>query len=477
VIPFLRSIRFNRLFWKIFLAFWVTSLAVIILTAMMIGELAERDNSRRFNQFRATEQAQSIIDHLEESQSFRERAPVTAVPIELLKRLPDPPSFDSSSDGKERKRDRDRDEHSREGKGPSVIPLLIYRNDNGDLLFGRESRREFANGVEFTLTGKSGAEYRVITPADRVNGALVRLQRFLFSFQATLILIGSVLVSLLLTWIVVRPVNRLKDYVHQLHKGEHSVQVEPRLLKRGDEIGELAREFNIMARYVERTLHGQQRLFEDVSHELRAPLARLQAATGLAEQKLGDDNKIAARMNLECERLSRLIDEMLSLARLDHLEASEGDYSVLDTVDQEVEDMSFTQPARTVTQHGREEVRLPGAGNRELFARALSNVFGNILKHTPENTQVDVVYSMIGQDRLRIVITDHGTGVDEAALTSLFEPFYRQNQQAKGYGLGLSIAKRALERLGGRIRAFNAKEAGLSVEFELPLRPRAKGRS
>jgi signal transduction histidine kinase len=201
---------------------------------------------------------------------------------------------------------------------------------------------------------------------------------------------------------------------------------------------------------------------------LRAPLARLQVATGLAEQKLGHENKITQRINLECERLSKLIDEMLTLARLDNLETQESRFDVANVVDEALGDIRFSQPDRKITVLNK--LSAPGycQGSTELLMRALSNVFGNILKHTPADCTVDVVLTLSDQKHMCITILDHGDGVSEEALASLFEPFYRHNNNANSFGLGLSIAKRAVERLQGTIQAKNVEE-GFAVILQLPL--------
>ncbi|WP_370052621.1 sensor histidine kinase [Neptunomonas sp.] len=452
--------RLNRLFWKIFLAVWLTSLSVIIVTVIVIGEVAERNSARRMNEYRATEMAQIIIERLEAGAVYNPDAVEDKSAVDLGVPPPPPNFFD----------DHDRPVNGKRHRAP--LPLLIY-NDKGNLVYGRENKQVFANSLKFSITADTG-KYRVIVPSGKVSNSVNRLLGLLFSFQSVFILIGSLVASLLLSFVVVRPVNRLRRHVQQFHNGDHLMQIEPALLGRGDEIGELAREFDVMAGYVERMLQGQQRLFEDVSHELRAPLARLQAASGLAEQKLGTDDRIVNRMNMECERLSRLIDEMLSLARLDHIDARQGTFDVVEQIRSEIDDVSFSQPDRPVklliANKDDSKSHWVGLGNGELFSRALGNVVGNILKHTEPDCRVDIEVSIPKAHRIRVVITDYGTGVPEDTLSSLFEPFYRQNQRTKGYGLGLSIAKRAAERLGGYILAENVEGKGLSVTIEVPAR-------
>lgn len=429
---------FNRLFWKIFLAFWLGSVSVVFITAYVVGEIAERSSVREAMEYKALAQAERLINRYESG-----RKP------EVL-----PPSV-------------------HRGKHPRFInphrkPLpLSIKDDQNRWIFGSPLHKGERALLNFEVKGASGKLYQVMLPAGPVSSFITRMQTYLFSVQALLLLVASTLVSALLSLIVVRPVNRLRLQVEAFHRSDMAIELDQGLLRRGDEIGELAREFDRMASYVESTLQGRQRLLQDVSHELRAPLARLQAAVGLTEQKLGQDDKLVVRMNRECERLSRLIEEMLSLARLDSMEAGEGAFDLLVLVNQEIENTAFVQPQRVVRLDNQSAGQTQVQGNEELMRRALSNVFSNLLQHTEPDAAVDIALTASTQ-KARLVVRDHGPGVSDAALTALFDPFYRKSHKDNGYGLGLSIAKRAIERLGGKISASNAPAGGLVVVIELP---------
>jgi len=432
-------LRFNRLFWKIFFAFWLASFGVILATVAVVGGIIERDSVRDTLEYKARLQAENMISRYEGGLSSNHR-------------------YDDGDDDERTERRR---------RHPRILPLQIY-DASGRLIFGAAPRTQQSDQLAFELTSERGIAYQVRLPLDPVRSHLARLQSFLLSVQAVFVLIAATLASLLLTLIVVRPVNRLKGYVNQLHSGEEPVSIDPLLLKRGDEIGDLAREFDQMARYVELTLQSQQRLVQDVSHELRAPLARMQVAAGLAEQKLGSDSKISQRIDLECQRLSRLIDEMLSMARLNNLDATQGTFNLVELLQQAIDDLLFTQPERPVSWTPVLETQGVYQGNPELFSRAINNLFNNIIKHTDSDCPVDVVIRE-SNSHYEIVISDHGKGVSKETLSCLFEPFYRHNNDTNGYGLGLSIAKRAIERLNGTIAAENYPEGGLSIRIHLPM--------
>ncbi|WP_315981463.1 ATP-binding protein [Aliamphritea spongicola] len=132
-----------------------------------------------------------------------------------------------------------------------------------------------------------------------------------------------------------------------------------------------------------------------------------------------------------------------------------------------VEDCRFIAPEHTLKwQEEGERSRL--FGQAELLRRAVDNILGNAIKHTPAGSEISISVSQTGT-RCRICIDDNGSGVDDAQLERLFDPFYRQQQVDNGYGLGLSIAKRAAELLGGRIEASSPPGKGLQVCIDLPL--------
>jgi signal transduction histidine kinase len=193
----------------------------------------------------------------------------------------------------------------------------------------------------------------------------------------------------------------------------------------------------------------------------------LQAAAGLLEQRLGETDPLLQRLNRECGRIDRLIAEILSLSRLEALEPGTDAFSVQQLVTELREDIHFQQPERRLSFDVPLSCRV--RGNRQLLERALSNVFNNALKHTPAGTAIELSHAVVGGlHELRI--RDHGPGVPADTLEQLFDPFFRQRSgaDADGYGLGLSIARRALRILGGSIEARNHPGGGLELLIRLP---------
>jgi two-component system OmpR family sensor kinase len=218
------------------------------------------------------------------------------------------------------------------------------------------------------------------------------------------------------------------------------------------------------------------RLLHDVSHELRSPLARLRVAIGLARQQ---PDKMAAaldRIEREGERLAELVGQVLTLSRLEAgVSGAPEEYvdlaQLLDTV---VEDARFEAEAS-----GR-GVSLDAAGElivkarAELLRRAFENVIRNAVKYTAAGTTVEVsLRRREDRESVTVSICDRGPGVPESDLEAVFKPFFRagttDTSDASGYGLGLAIAKRAVEAHAGRIHADNRAGGGLCVEIALAL--------
>lgn len=246
----------------------------------------------------------------------------------------------------------------------------------------------------------------------------------------------------------------------------------PLIQGRRDEIADLGDEFDRMAQQLQKLVAAQRRLLHDVSHELRSPLARLQAAIGLARQ---DPARLAAsldRIEREAARLDELVGEVLALARVEGGTAAGAAEPVdlADLVATIAADARFEAEAsgRQVALESAE--RVPVRGRAELLHRAVENVVRNAVKYTAEGSTVEIRLAAHA-DRARLTVRDRGPGIPPGDVERIFEPFYRSaaSPSPEGFGLGLAIAHAAIAAHGGAIRAENAAGGGLAVTMELPL--------
>ena len=167
--------------------------------------------------------------------------------------------------------------------------------------------------------------------------------------------------------------------------------------------------------------------------------------------------------------------ELLTLSRLESAaNSNEKDhFDINGLVNAVADDARFEAQSqnRQVVFNGTHEQLMHG--NMELLRRAVENVVRNAIYYTPENT--DVIISIEGNNNyITLTVRDSGNGVAEDKLSDLFQPFVRisesaQNITTPGYGLGLAIAKRAVEIHKGSIKAYNHASGGLCIEIQLPV--------
>jgi two-component system sensor histidine kinase CpxA len=265
------------------------------------------------------------------------------------------------------------------------------------------------------------------------------------------------------------PVRDLKKAVDRFGQGELSARLNS---TRRDELGDLARAFDRMATRIETLLAAERRLLLDISHELRSPLARLGVAVELARS--GDDTEAALnRIQKESDRLNALVGQLLQVTR------AEGDPASLHRdpirLDQLLEQLVDDARIEAAARGCEIEYQPPGpitiAGDAELLRRAIENVVRNAIRYSPSQATVRVTLRR-DNGRAVVEVRDYGPGVPEEALPRLFDAFYRvetdRGRASGGIGLGLSIARRAIELHKGSIRAQNANP-GLEVAMEFPV--------
>jgi two-component system sensor histidine kinase CpxA len=276
------------------------------------------------------------------------------------------------------------------------------------------------------------------------------------------------------------PIVRLRAATRQLAAGDLAARAGAPDVRRRDEVAGLMRDFDGMAERLERLVKAQSRLLNDISHELRSPLARLNVALGLARQRANaESGSMLDRIELEASRLNELIGRILTLARLEdgeqHVPAMP--VSLDEVVLSVAEDAEFEAQARHC--HVRSEISAGSwgvCGEASLLHSAIENVVRNAIRYTREGTTVEIhlerAENASGTEAV-VSVTDCGSGVPADALEKLFQPFYRldddRGRLTGGVGLGLAITERAVRFHGGRVAAFNRAEGGLRVEIHLPL--------
>ena len=255
-----------------------------------------------------------------------------------------------------------------------------------------------------------------------------------------------------------------------------------------DEVGRLQRSFNQMLRQLEDAYHrlqgalvAQRRFVADASHELRTPLTTIRGNVGLLLKRddIAADDRVAALNDIagESERMSRMVQDLLTLARADagyHLEKAPID---LLPIIQEVSRQAQTlQPSRHIDLL--DGVPAPVYGNADAIKQLLWILIDNAFKHTRDGGRIQLRLDN-GQHAARLVVVDDGPGIPTEDLERVFERFYQSDaaRSGEGTGLGLAIARWIAKEHGGQVTAANDPKGGAAFTVEFPAQPKVLAKS
>jgi two-component system OmpR family sensor kinase len=282
----------------------------------------------------------------------------------------------------------------------------------------------------------------------------------------------SLLFAALLAWYFSRPIRNLRLAFDAVAGGKLETRIGAAMGRRNDELADLGNDFDRMAERLQSLLDTQRRLLHDVSHELRSPLARLQAAADLMRQQPERSTEFIDHIERDTARMDRLIGELLTLARLNAGMADLPDEAVdlAELIGDIADDARLEAETRCCTIALDLNAGATLRGSNELLSRAIENVVRNAIRHSPKGSIVEVA-TRTSEEHIYLTIADQGPGVPDSDLATIFDPFFRGGpSQSDGYGLGLAITRRVIEAHGGQVFAENRPVAGLLVTLELPCK-------
>jgi signal transduction histidine kinase len=337
---------------------------------------------------------------------------------------------------------------------------------------------EFDRSPDETFAAKKiqlrdSSEYILIIQFKRFQPTIVAPDRSAWIWRILAVILTGGLVCYGLARYLTSPIVKLRRATKKLASGELQTRLGKKGSRGGDELSQLSRDFDHMAERIESLVTSEKRLTQDISHELRSPLARMNVALEIAKQKSNAESQpILERIEKESLRLNEMISRLLILSKLESgwQELEMQNVNLKKVVEEIVADADFEAHAKNkaVKITAIEDSRFLGSEN--LLRSAVENVLRNAVRYTDEKTAVEVSLRNLNGDAV-IDIKDYGGGVPEAELENLFLPFYRvgeaRERKSGGVGLGLSIAQRAVFAHKGSIKAQNTGD-GLLVEIKLP---------
>jgi two-component system sensor histidine kinase BaeS len=306
--------------------------------------------------------------------------------------------------------------------------------------------------------------------------AFLKQQYTLFYGVGGVILILTLFVSFLLSRHILKPIRQLTEGTQALTSRQFKTKID---VQSSDELGQLASDFNLMAQTLQKYEEMRQQWIADISHELRTPLSILRGEI----EAMQDGIREMSRENLdslhsEIIHLAKLVDDLhtLSLADSQNLFFRKDPIKPLHILKEAIRIFQIRLDQREIEVQldpgADDDIRITGDGDR------LMQVYSNILENTLRYTDAPGILKIQG-NLSRTIFTlcfeDSGPGVPESSVDRIFDRLYRTDRARSramgGSGLGLAICKEIVENHGGKIRAENVGSGGLQIEIEFPIIP------
>jgi signal transduction histidine kinase len=281
---------------------------------------------------------------------------------------------------------------------------------------------------------------------------------------------AAVVAAFLLSGSIMRSIERLRNASTALTRGDLGA----RAPESGPvELSELAASFNEMAAHLEELFDARRQLVAWASHDLRTPLANMQAMLEALDDGLAEPERYLPALRAQVRVLGLLVDDLFELARIDAgaltLELQAAPLAAV--IRSCLRSLEAEAQARRVALTAKIDGDPPVVCAPEKVERVLFNLLTNALRHTPSDGAVAVVVEPL-EEEVRVSVEDTGEGLPVDSVRRVFDRFWRadpaRTRDKGGGGLGLAIARGLVEAQGGRIWAENRPEGGARISFTLP---------
>jgi signal transduction histidine kinase len=307
-----------------------------------------------------------------------------------------------------------------------------------------------------------------------VNERTLRNLRLFSLLSLAALFVASLAVGWVIAGRVLAPIAHITQVAREIQVRELSRRIE--LDGPDDELKRLADTFDSMLARLDAAFASQRRFVADASHELRTPLATIKAnlelaltdADGNAESRA----RAAAVIKRAIDRMARLTDDLLALARLDAPTNGHGPVDLAAVVEDAREEFAAAAAARGVGIEVVAGTEQAVAGDRDVLKRALANLLDNAFRHSPDGVPVRLAAERRNGWAV-LSVADGGTGLTPDEQQLVFERFWRsdasRSRESGGAGLGLAIVRRIAESHGGEVGVTSSPGAGATFELRLPV--------
>lgn len=344
----------------------------------------------------------------------------------------------------------------------------------------------------YRLESDSGT-VAIALPLDPVERSVERVTTLVITigFLATLVV---TMIAYGLVTTAFRPLNRVERTAAGIAAGDLSRRVPTGAPD--TEVGRLSRSLNAMLAHIEIAFRAKEeseermrRFVQDASHELRTPLVTIRGFSELYRHgALSTDNDVSTamgRIESEAKRMTQLVEDLLTLARLDEQRSMEIDpIELLQLASDLVLDTRATAPERAITltglAPGSSPQSAPTVGDANRLRQVISNLMTNVLRYTPTDTPIEIAVGTEtsqtdGTTHSIIKIRDHGPGIAPEDAEKIFQRFYRadtsRDRDTGGSGLGLAIVAGIVSQHHGTVRHEETPGGGTTMVVRLPYHP------
>lgn len=448
----------RSLYWKIFLSFWLASILIIVTVAWFTRHIAQESSTpAREHAFMDSYANAAVVTY--ESGNIKALSQwLNQTGLSQHMRL-----FLIRADGKIINSNQ---------SAPAIIQKIAQDIAQKKISGGIIKTNHLT--ISHAIHSNKGHQYRLVAESEKPLSQFIAIEWAGLTVRITFAIFFSGLICYFLSLFLTQPIRLLQFAAAQIAAGKLNTRVTLPKGHKKDEIAELAHEFNRMAEQIEALLRSKERLLQDISHELRSPLARLQIAVELLRKKSPICHAEFERIDKECARLNTLIGEILEFARLEKSTSSAHKEStnISELITNIVNDANFEHQHKQQTRIKTNLLTNAQLNiDKRLIHRAIENIIRNALHYTAADTFISISLYKKHENQIYIDIDDEGPGVPESQLKTIFNPFYRvdpaRENKTGGYGLGLAIAYEAVRLHNGQIIAQNRAQGGLRVRIIL----------